>query len=67
MNQSKGGEMPEEYLTVTEAAAILKVSIETIRRYLRAGKLKNYKIGRQYRIRRPDLEALLTNGGAEKK
>ena len=43
-----------EYLTVTEAAAILKVAPNTIRDWLKSGKLKG-KIGRLWRIKRATL------------
>ena len=35
---------------VHEVATILSVSVESIRRYLKAGKLKGSKIGGQWRI-----------------
>jgi excisionase family DNA binding protein len=54
--------MADEYLTVQEAAAVLKLSIETVRRYVRSGKLKSTKLGRQYRIKRADVDALLAYG-----
>jgi excisionase family DNA binding protein len=56
--------MPEEYLTTAEAAAILKVSTETLRRYLRAKPpiLTATKIKRQYRITRNEIDRLLAHG-----
>lgn len=53
-----------DYLTVKEAAAELKVGVETIRRLIRSGELRATSLeavpGRAgYRIRRTDLEALL--------
>jgi excisionase family DNA binding protein len=43
------------FLTVKEAAAYVKVSELTIRRAIREGRLKAYKIGRQIRIDEADL------------
>jgi len=54
--------MADDWLTVQEAAAYLKLSIETVRRYLRDHKLKATKIGRQWRIRREELDRLLAEG-----
>jgi excisionase family DNA binding protein len=48
-----------DLLTVEETATQLKVQAETVRDWLRAGKLKGVKAGRQWRVRRRDLEAFL--------
>ena len=44
--------MTEEFFTAQELADKLKVNIMTIYRYIKAGKLKAYKIGKEYRIGR---------------
>ena len=51
----------EEYLTVFEAAAILKARPRTVRGWIREGKLKAYKVGgmRLWRVKRADLRAFL--------
>lgn len=51
-----------EYLTRTEAAALLRVSVSTIDRRARAGDLPRHRIagGRTVRFRRDDVAALLT-------
>jgi excisionase family DNA binding protein len=52
------GSMPEEMLTVAEAAARLKMHPETIRRAIRRGDLKALRFGyRTVRISLADLEA----------
>jgi len=53
--------MPD-WMTVEEAAAYLKLSLETIRRYIRGGTLQATKLGRQYRIKREELDRLLAEG-----
>ena len=45
----------EEYLSVEEAAELLDVHIETIRRWLRNGTIKGEKFGRLWRIRKAEL------------
>jgi excisionase family DNA binding protein len=48
------------YYTVEEVKDILKVSLETVRRYVRSGKLPAIKLGNKYiRIEKSDLEAFL--------
>jgi excisionase family DNA binding protein len=40
----------DELLTVDEAATLLKVDVETVRRWLRSGHLRGLKFGRMWRI-----------------
>lgn len=49
----------EELYTIAEAARYLKCSKDTVRRYIREKKLKAYRAGGRYRIRRTDLEQFL--------
>lgn len=44
--------------TVDEVAKATVLSRETIRRYIRAGKLKAKKVGKQYFLRKTDVEHL---------
>lgn len=44
--------------TVKETSEICKVSEETVRRWLRTGKLKAFKYGRDWRITKEALENL---------
>lgn len=46
-------------LTTEDVAGLLQLDIETVRRYIREGKLRAIKIGGQYRIRREDFEEFL--------
>ncbi|MBI4499464.1 MAG: helix-turn-helix domain-containing protein [Chloroflexi bacterium] len=48
--------MADELLSVNEVTKILKVSKATVQRWCREGKLPAAKIGKEYRIRRDDLE-----------
>jgi excisionase family DNA binding protein len=48
-----------ELLTAAQAAAILQLSPKTIKAWLRTGKLMGCKIGRQWRVRKVDLEAFI--------
>lgn len=48
------------YYTVEEVKDILKVSLETVRRYVRSGKLPAIKLSNKYiRIEKGDLENFL--------
>ncbi|WP_405486072.1 helix-turn-helix domain-containing protein [Streptomyces sp. NBC_00096] len=47
-----------ELYTVGEVAELLGLHVRTVRNYVREGRLKAVRIGKQYRISREDLEAL---------
>jgi excisionase family DNA binding protein len=46
-------------LTTENVAELLQVDVETVRRYIRKGKLRAIKLGREYRVRRDDFEEFL--------
>jgi len=49
-----------EWLSISEGADFLGVSVSTLRRYVADGKVQAYRLpGRQLRFKREDLEALL--------
>jgi excisionase family DNA binding protein len=53
--------LEEDYLTVTEAATLLRVAPSTIRRWIRQGDVPAYRIGRRrVALRRTDLSGLIT-------
>jgi len=49
----------EKFLTAKEVADILRVDIMTIYRYIKAGKIKAYKIGKEFRMREEDFNKFL--------
>ena len=51
--------MDNGFYTTEEVAKMLKVHIITVRRWLEAGKLRGHKAGRQWRIKKQDLEEYL--------
>ncbi|MFQ6042181.1 MAG: helix-turn-helix domain-containing protein [Candidatus Poribacteria bacterium] len=51
--------MAERFLTLNEAANILDVSNQAIRKWLRSGRLKGVKAGRLWRIKECDIERFL--------
>ena len=55
----------KQYLSVDEIATELDVNPETVRRWIRLGKLKSVKAGRQHRIKPEDLEAFLAGTGSQ--
>jgi excisionase family DNA binding protein len=42
--------------TVEEVAGILKVSVQTVRKLIKEGKLKAFRVGLQLRVRKEDLD-----------
>lgn len=49
--------MDQELFSVFQVAERLKLHVKTVRNFVREGKLKATRIGKQYRIARVDLEA----------
>lgn len=49
----------KEFYTAKDLAEKLGVNIMTIYRYIDAGKLKAYKIGKEFRIDKAEFEAFL--------
>jgi excisionase family DNA binding protein len=49
-------------LTIAEVAALTKLSPKTIRRYVKAGIVPSYQVGRKemFRIKAADVERLVT-------
>jgi len=50
-------QQPPELLSVFEIAKRLDLHVKTVRNYVREGRLKAVRIGKQYRISRADVEA----------
>lgn len=50
--------MSEEIYSVEQVAERLGLHVRTVRGYIRAGRLRAVRIGKQYRIARADLDAL---------
>ncbi|WFE56346.1 helix-turn-helix domain-containing protein [Micromonospora sp. WMMD712] len=50
--------MSEEMYSVEQVADLLGLHVRTVRGYIRAGRLRATRIGKQYRIARADLDAL---------
>lgn len=51
--------MWDEFYTVEELATKLKLNAMTIYRYIKAGKLKAHKIGKEYRIDKAEFKRFL--------
>ena len=51
--------MNDIYLTTEDIAEQLQISVFTVRRYIRSGKLRAVKLEGSYRIRRSEFERFL--------
>jgi len=51
--------MTSKFYTPVELSEILRVNKMTIYRYIRAGKIKAYKIGKDYRIEESEYQRFL--------
>jgi excisionase family DNA binding protein len=58
---SEGRPIGESFLTLREAAEVLRLSTRTVREYLRRGEIKGKLIGKRWRFRRADLDAFFEN------
>lgn len=56
----------EQYYSIEEVAKTLKVAYLTVYRWIRSGKLKSSKAGKQYRIQKSVLNAFIQNDKSEK-
>ena len=52
-------QIKEQFYTARELADKLRVNIMTIYRYIKAGKLKAYKIGKEFRIDKKEFNKFL--------
>ena len=50
--------MSQDLYSVEQVADLLNLHVRTVRGYVREGRLKAVRIGKQYRIAREDLEAI---------
>ena len=48
--------LEDEFYTIEELSKLLKVEHKTIRRAIKRGEIKAMKFGRQWRIRRSDIQ-----------
>lgn len=51
--------MKEQYYTIDEVAKMLKVAYLTVYRWIQTNKLNAHKAGKQYRIKKNELEKFL--------
>jgi len=51
----------KEFYKAEDLAELLEVNIMTIYRYIKAGRLKAYKLGREFRIKKIEFDAFLNN------
>jgi excisionase family DNA binding protein len=57
-------DVDDEFLTVAEVAAILKLNQQTIRNWIDQGSLAALRIGRRVRVLRRDLDQLIADAEA---
>lgn len=46
-------------LTTEEVAEILKVDVESVRRFISSGRITAFKVGREWRIKEEDLKVFI--------
>ncbi len=50
-----------QFFTAEEVAEMLKVNIMTIYRYIKAGKIKAFKLGKNFRIEKKEFDRFLSS------
>ena len=55
----------DRFLTIREAAEVLRLSTRTVREYVKRGEIKGKIIGKRWRFRRADLDAFFENAPSE--
>jgi putative molybdopterin biosynthesis protein len=50
----------QPFLTPEEVSGLLRVSVYTVRRWIKEGDLPAYKVGRGWRIHEPDIDRWLS-------
>src|SRR5258705_764437 len=53
--------MDESFLTTEEVLEYLQVNLRTVYRLIKAGKIPAVRVGRQWRFRKRDIDALLAS------
>ena len=56
---TEGSTMQAEFMSLLDVGDALGVDVQTVRRWIKAGRLKAFKPGKDYRIREADLEEFL--------
>ena len=51
--------LKDEYYSIVETSKLLKVAYITVYRWVHSGKLKAYKAGKQYRIKKKDINKFI--------
>jgi len=51
----------EKYYTIDEISKMLKVAYLTVYRWIQDGKLVAFKAGKQYRVKKGDLDSFITS------
>ena len=57
--RNMASQIKEQFYTARELADKLRVNIMTIYRYIKAGKIKAYKIGKEFRIDKEEFQGFL--------
>lgn len=61
-NLNPGLKSDEKWVNLADVAEHLSVSQDTVRNWLKSGKLPIYKAGKQYKFRLSEIDKLLTDG-----
>ena len=63
--QNETAAIGDRFLTLLEAAEVLRLSTRTVREYVKRGEITGKIIGKRWRFRRADLDAFFENAPSE--
>jgi excisionase family DNA binding protein len=61
----ESSQVGERFLTLAEAAEVLRLSTRTVRNYLKRGEIRGKIIGKRWKFRRADLDAFFENAPSD--
>lgn len=59
-SKKNASDTEKEFYLVEEVAKKLRISNMTVYRYIKAGKIQAYKIGKEFRIKKSELDGFLS-------
>ena len=63
MSEDKNNVAPEKWVNLEDIAVHLSVSIDTVRTWVRSGKIPVYRVGKRYKFKISEVDEWVRRGG----
>jgi excisionase family DNA binding protein len=63
--RTENSSVGEKFLTLREAAEVLRMSTRTVRGYLKRGEIRGKIVGKRWRFRRADIDAFFESAPSQ--